>query len=1188
VYLPEYVILECEGNLSDIGFFWVYNVSITGNNLSIADCNINSLSEGMLRINGINITIDNSTVDMGIQLLGNDISINNSTIYGTSNITKTFVQITGSYFEVLNLYNGSLNMRNTSMDRFWMDGFQLDEIELDVDGSNDVDGRSFGYLTGNTDTHINASEYGYLALVNVTSAPWISGGTNMNILIAYTFGVEINDTTFTSSWTEIMIIESVVNIITSEVYDVVIAESSVSFRSSILNGTVTATDPWQIHFLKSEADSVNLINTTGWFKDSSFDNLYLKGSHMDSFNSTWDDLNLHGNSTVTDMMWFQTTVFENTAKSLPIEDADIEVRNRETDEVFFASPGFGGNDSRTDEKGKSIWIAIPGVVHNDMGSYNQTYNVTVSDEAGGKQKIIRGPGPVIRLSFRLQTHPPSIDVTYMSSEIGLKWFDIVLFDPNWDPVSVGVLYSLDNDTWYNATILNETVELEANDSGVEHILVWDSLFDLPGGEGDVYLSFTPSDQSREGDANLTSVYIDNTDLPHPPTVELLTPPNEAVINSTSIMFSWQSYDHDNDAYSNRLYLDNGTEVFQVHMMNWSSYTVHNLTENVTYEWWVEVSDGRFDVLSEKRNFTINLSAIDRNPPAIVHTPVTLAHVGVELPIHAYVYDDVGVAKVTLMFGKGSNWSSLEMTGTVLFSVTLPASNVSEDFSYYIIASDGRNAVTSPTGDPYEVIVLAPEDDVSPSIDHTPEVNWTYGEPLTITVDVSDDRFVDYVELMYADPRYILGFTGVEMGRTDGDHMDGTYSAVIPGYAVVPSGVEYWILATDGINNATKGSETNPLNASVVERDRILMTNLSITDGYIEIWASIRGPGNLDVSLTTDPSGGGRDDIGLFFTVEIDSPDANVTWVSIEVHYGDLPAGVKARDLRIFHWDAIDEKWRYAGITGVDVDGGYVWANLTHLTIFAPMEIPDEKDDESLAPFLAIAVVVILAVFLAIVFMRHKHAFKKIREKAGKVTCPRCRSEVDDNVSHRCPECGALLPKGSQEEAWERTKDGPDEEEAEDDGKGLKPLPPMPGTEPKDVGPEFPMGVPHTPETGPDIKDLEDAGHVERYGSMKAPEKGDEPVVRGARPGPERKDDLKGLKDESEPVKTPEWEDDDTPVEEESGDDAPGDADTTPEWEGGEKGGEDVADAPKAPDDDGRKTPEWEEDVEEPSDKDGEQ
>jgi len=1167
VYLPESFLFNGSGNLYGVGFYWAENVIISGNDTSIDSCYFNSMLSGIL-LNGSSTSIHNSTFDMGLRALGNELMITNSTVSGESNFTDSNIEIRDTYVEILNLFNGSLSMRNTSMDRFWMDGFQLDDIELDSNDSVTVDGRGLGYIV-NTSDDIDAKNLGFLAVIE-SEGIVIENATDINLLVVDSADIMLLNASLAQTWCELMVIDSWLDVYESTIEDVVVVRSNIYMQNATVNG------PFKLS--ESFGASYNIT----------FNQMQLQDAAVWSQNSTWAGLELQQNSILYEAMWLQVKVSISAPPAIHLlEDADIIVWNQVLGNEAYATYGEWGNPP-TDANGKSEWIILPGEVHNDTEVVNWSYKVTAFDRFSSDNATIQGPGPVHRVDLELENDVPTVIAYGFENENGSVTFNLTLTDGNWDPVSVEIRYSADNMSWYDATILNETEDLSANAIGINYTLTWDSLSDVPNSDGPIYLKFTPADKYSPGLTIMLSPWVNNSGLPHPPEVELLTPQDDAVINSTSVMFSWMSTDHDNDAYSNRLYLDNGTEVFQVHMMNWSSYTVNNLTENVTYEWWVEVSDGRFDVLSEKRNFTINLSAIDRNPPAIVHTPVTLAHEGIALQINAYVYDDVGVFNVTLQYGKGTSWKTLEMFGEIVFSATIPASEISDDFSYYIIASDGRNAVTSPTGDPYEVIVLAPDDDEAPSIDHTPEVNWTYGEPLTITAEVSDDRFVSYVELRYADPRYIYDFTGVEMDRTDGDHMDGTYSAVIPGYAVVPGGVEYWIHATDDFNNATEGSETNPLNASVVVRDRILTTNLSITDGYIEIWASIRGPGDLDVSLTTDPSGGDRADIGLFFTVEIDDPDANVTWVSIEVHYGDLPAGIKARDLRIFHWDAIDERWRYAGITGVDIDGGYVWANLTHLTIFAPMEIPEEEDDKSLVPFLGIAVVIILAVFLAIVFMRHKHAFKKIRERAGKVTCPRCRSEVEDNVSHRCPECGALLPKGSQEEAWEKIKDGPDEEEVEDDGKGLKPLPPMPGTEPKDVGPEFPMGVPRTPGTGPDIKDLEDAGHVERYGSMKTPEKGDEPIVRGARPGPERKDDLGGLKDESEPVKTPEWEDDDTPMEKEPGDDAPGDPDATPEWEGGETEGDRPLDAPTAPDDDGRKTPEWVDDVEEPSDKDEEQ
>ncbi len=1150
-------------NFDDVSFRGGSQYNLTFADVMVEGCNFVDVPSGFMVVFS-NLTIEDSNMTGGFNsaqvYFSSHVVVIDSGLEGDAWLGDSTLEITGSVLsDDLKVSFGTLVMRDSDIGNLWMDGESIDMTTLDFNETVTVNGGSIGYYMNATDD-IDASEHGYLALINSSNLA-IMNATDINILIVGSEGIDIEGASLSMAWCELQAHESDIDISDSIIEDIELMDTTFWIEHSSID------------------DYFALRDSMGTGFNVSFGRLDLSGSYLLTYNSTWDWATIHDYSWITEMMYFQVMVTDDTLASNPVGDAEIEVLNTISDTVMHASPGYGGTGARTDTKGKSPWIIMPGVVHNITGTHNQTYNVSVKDRASEQVKQTVGPGPVLRISFMLLAQQPTIELIDKNVDMGLVWFNVTIADANWDPVSVYVGWHIDNSTYGPCTILNDTDDLPVDATGVNYTFVWDSLNDVPEFSGTLYVWFLPSDQSVDGYSLGTLVTLNNSDLPHPPTVDLLTPPDDAVINSTTVLFAWQSYDPDGDAYSNRLLLyHNGTEVWQVHQHNSSATFIYNLTENITYQWWVEIGDGRFEVPSEKRNFTIDLSAVDRNPPAIVHEPVTSAEAGVDVNITVYVYDDIGIDNVTLYYGKGSSWKTLPMYGGILFKATIPASDVSDDFSYYMIASDGRNSVTDPVGDPYEVDVLTPDDTDAPWISHVPEVNWTHGEPLTISAVVGDDRFVQYVELRYEDPRYPFSFAGIEMDRTSGDHLSGTYSAVIPGYAVVPPGVNYWIVATDGINNGSKGSELLPLTATVVTRDRILMINSSFTDGYIVVWASIQGPGELDVGPTADPSGGDRTDIGLYFTIEIDDPDANVSWVSIEVHYGDLPSGVSAKKLRMFYWDAEDEDWRIAGLTGVDIENDFVWANVTHLTIFAPLELQGEKDESSLVPFLMIAVLVIVVIFLAVVYIRHKSAFKKIRARANKVTCPRCRSEVEDNVSHRCPECGALLPKGSQDDAWEKTKDGDSEDEVEDDGKGLKPLPPIPGSEPDDVGPDFPMGVPRKPDEGPDIKDFEDAGHVERYGSMRAPDK-DEKAVPGARPGPERKEDLDGLRDESKSVDSPEWEDDGDEQDEVSAEDDSDDPEATPEWEGSKADGDDPGETPAGPGDEGAPTPEWEEGVE---------
>ncbi|MEW6069752.1 MAG: C25 family cysteine peptidase [Candidatus Thermoplasmatota archaeon] len=105
----------------------------------------------------------------------------------------------------------------------------------------------------------------------------------------------------------------------------------------------------------------------------------------------------------------------------------------------------------------------------------------------------------------------------------------------------------------------------------------------------------------------------------------------------------------------------------------------------------------------------------------------------------------------------------------------------------------------------------------------------------------------------------------------------------------------------------------------------------------------------------------------------------LTYVNITIRYTEEDvAGLNESTLIMYYWDATEGKWKSCneiGSTGADVENNIVWANVTSLTIFAPMA---EKVPEIMpAPvnrllYIGIgAIVVILAVFVAIAKRKKK-------------------------------------------------------------------------------------------------------------------------------------------------------------------------------------------------------------------------
>ncbi|MEW6070782.1 MAG: Ig-like domain-containing protein, partial [Candidatus Thermoplasmatota archaeon] len=119
-------------------------------------------------------------------------------------------------------------------------------------------------------------------------------------------------------------------------------------------------------------------------------------------------------------------------------------------------------------------------------------------------------------------------------------------------------------------------------------------------------------------------------------------------------------------------------------------------------------------------------------------------------------------------------------------------------------------------------------------------------------------------------------------------------------------------------------------------------------------------------------------IGIYINITV--PETiTLSWLYIEVPYNEalLPEGVKEGDLRLYYWNETSGKWESCskiGITDVNTENNIVWANVTHLTIFAPMA---EKIAVAPAPLTLLiyagiaAVVIIIAVSLIVIKRRRK-------------------------------------------------------------------------------------------------------------------------------------------------------------------------------------------------------------------------
>jgi parallel beta-helix repeat protein len=80
-------------------------------------------------------------------------------------------------------------------------------------------------------------------------------------------------------------------------------------------------------------------------------------------------------------------------------------------------------------------------------------------------------------------------------------------------------------------------------------------------------------------------------------------------------------------------------------------------------------------------------------------------------------------------------------------------------------------------------------------------------------------------------------------------------------------------------------------------------------------------------------------LGKFVEVRTDIPSENVVWpIEIRIYYTDnevAEAGISENSLRIFYWNGCE--WVQEENSGVDIENNYVWARVTHLSPFTPLE-----------------------------------------------------------------------------------------------------------------------------------------------------------------------------------------------------------------------------------------------------------
>ncbi len=214
----------------------------------------------------------------------------------------------------------------------------------------------------------------------------------------------------------------------------------------------------------------------------------------------------------------------------------------------------------------------------------------------------------------------------------------------------------------------------------------------------------------------------------------------------------------------------------------------------------------------------------------------------------------------------------------------------------------------------------------PVITHTPIITWRNNTAMIINATIIDDTGVESAVLFYRKATERT-YVSVQMSSTSQDIWSGT----IPASAVTSVGLEYYIWTTDGINNATTPVYTVTVpttTATIIEGREIRVyyngtRNLTVRNVASDECEILRG------NIPAD-----RGDIGFFIDINITGVFRNA-FITMQYNDSDV-VGVDENTLRMYYWNDTTNGWILIEDSGVWTNNNTVWANVTHLTIFAPM------------------------------------------------------------------------------------------------------------------------------------------------------------------------------------------------------------------------------------------------------------
>ncbi|MBI2374185.1 MAG: right-handed parallel beta-helix repeat-containing protein [Deltaproteobacteria bacterium] len=215
-------------------------------------------------------------------------------------------------------------------------------------------------------------------------------------------------------------------------------------------------------------------------------------------------------------------------------------------------------------------------------------------------------------------------------------------------------------------------------------------------------------------------------------------------------------------------------------------------------------------------FGFQITSEDVAGPIIVHTPLAAdQQAGVPIEIVASVTDASGVAEVRVYYrvAGAAAFASNALVSAAgdSFVGTLPAVSDHDTVDYYleaVDASDAQNSTRAPATAPTDVYSFRAElmepDPKGPLIAHSVPTGARIGNPIELVATITDSSGVAGATLSY---RKAGDATFEIVGMTQGDA--NVYRAQIPTVASTGDELEYYITATDVVNNSATAPATAP-------------------------------------------------------------------------------------------------------------------------------------------------------------------------------------------------------------------------------------------------------------------------------------------------------------------------------------------------------------------------------------------